>query len=74
MNPEMEGTPNASTSVAPSATQSFAPWTDTVARFTGEGPLYFKAVDGVAVTPRHWLPPRLRAGGEVGGAAISRKR
>ncbi|KFE68737.1 hypothetical protein [Hyalangium minutum] len=44
--------------------------TDAVARFTGEGPLYFKALGGVAVTPRPWWPPRLRAGGEVGVHAI----
>ncbi|WP_224368739.1 hypothetical protein [Hyalangium versicolor] len=46
--------------------------TDAVARFTGEGPLYFKALGGVAVTPRPWEPPRLRAGGEVGVHAIRR--
>ncbi len=44
--------------------------TDAVARFTGEGPLYFKALGGVAVTPSPWWPPRLRAGGEVGVHAI----
>ncbi|MFL5349253.1 MAG: hypothetical protein ACJ8AT_31015 [Hyalangium sp.] len=44
--------------------------TDAVARFTGEGPLYFKALGGVAVTPRPWGPPRLRAGGEAGVHAI----
>ena len=44
--------------------------TDAVARFTGEGPLYFKALGGVAVIPRPWWPPRLRAGGEVGLHAI----
>jgi hypothetical protein len=44
--------------------------TDAAARFTGEGPLYFKALGGVAVTPRPWGPPRLRAGGEVGVHAI----
>ena len=44
--------------------------TDAVARFTGEGPLYFKALGGVALTPRPWGPPRLRAGGEVGVHAI----
>ena len=44
--------------------------TDAVARFTGEGPLYFKALGGVAVTPRPLWPPRLRAGGEVGVHAI----
>jgi hypothetical protein len=44
--------------------------TDAVARFTGEGPLYFKALGGVAVTPRPWWPPRLRAGAEAGVHAI----
>jgi len=44
--------------------------TDAVARFTGEGPLYFKALGGVAVTPRSLWPPRLRAGGEAGVHAI----
>jgi hypothetical protein len=44
--------------------------TDAVARFTGEGPLYFKAMGGVALTPRPLWPPRLRAGGEVGLHAI----
>jgi hypothetical protein len=44
--------------------------TDAVARFTGEGPLYFKALGGVAVTPRPGWPPQLRAGGEVGVHAI----
>jgi hypothetical protein len=44
--------------------------TDAVARFTGEGPLYFKALGGVAVTPRPMWPPRLRAGGEAGVHAI----
>ncbi|WP_224368838.1 hypothetical protein [Hyalangium versicolor] len=56
----------------PQATSSAA-WelsTDAVARFTGEGPLYFKAIGGVAVTPRSLWPPRLRAGGEVGVHAI----
>ncbi|KFE68547.1 hypothetical protein DB31_7784 [Hyalangium minutum] len=44
--------------------------TDAVARFTGEGPLYFKALGGTAVTSRPWWPPRLRAGGEAGVHAI----
>jgi len=44
--------------------------TDAAARFTGEGPLYFKALGGVAVNPRPSLSPRLRAGGEVGVHAI----
>jgi hypothetical protein len=44
--------------------------TDAVARFTGEGPLYFKALGGAAVTPRPWGPLRLRAGGEAGVHAI----
>ncbi|HLL06920.1 MAG TPA: hypothetical protein VK539_40470 [Myxococcaceae bacterium] len=44
--------------------------TDAAARFTGEGPLYFKALGGVAVNPRPSLAPRLRAGGEVGVHAI----
>jgi hypothetical protein len=44
--------------------------TDVVGRFTGEGPLYFKALGGVAVYPRPALSPRLRAGGEVGVHAI----
>ena len=44
--------------------------TDVVGRFTGEGPLYFKALGGVAVNPRPALSPRLRAGGEVGVHAI----
>jgi hypothetical protein len=44
--------------------------TDAVARFTGEGPLYFKALGGVAVNPRSSLSPRLRAGGEAGVHAI----
>ena len=54
-------------SLLPPATSAGA-WelsTDAVARFTGEGPLYFKALGGVAVTPRPLWPPRLRAGGEV---------
>ncbi|MFL5345337.1 MAG: hypothetical protein ACJ8AT_11115 [Hyalangium sp.] len=44
--------------------------TDALARFTGEGPLYFKAVSGAAFTPGSWMSPRLRAGGEVGVHAI----
>jgi len=59
-------------SLLPPATSAGA-WelsTDAVARFTGEGPLYFKAMGGVAVTPRPWWPPRLRAGGEAGVHAI----
>ncbi|HVG63523.1 MAG TPA: hypothetical protein VNA24_33465 [Hyalangium sp.] len=59
-------------SLLPPATSTGA-WelsTDAVARFTGEGPLYFKAIGGVAVTPRPWWPPRLRAGGEAGVHAI----
>jgi hypothetical protein len=44
--------------------------TDAVARFTGEGPLYLKALGGAAVTPRSLWPPRLRAGGEAGVHAI----
>ncbi|MFL5345259.1 MAG: hypothetical protein ACJ8AT_10720 [Hyalangium sp.] len=56
----------------PPATSSAA-WelsTDAVARFTGEGPLYFKALGGAAFNPRSWVSPRLRAGGEVGVHAI----
>jgi hypothetical protein len=59
-------------SLLPPATSAGA-WelsTDAVARFTGEGPLYFKALGGVAVTPHPLLSPRLRAGGEVGVHAI----
>ncbi|WP_157232063.1 hypothetical protein [Hyalangium minutum] len=59
-------------SLLPPATSAGA-WelsTDAVARFTGEGPLYFKALGGAAVTPRSWWPPRLRAGGEAGVHAI----
>ncbi|KFE68518.1 hypothetical protein DB31_7755 [Hyalangium minutum] len=59
-------------SLLPPATSAGA-WelsTDAVARFTGEGPLYFKAIGGVAITPRPWMSPRLRAGGEVGVHAI----
>ncbi|HLK99917.1 MAG TPA: hypothetical protein VK539_04995 [Myxococcaceae bacterium] len=59
-------------SLLPPASSSGA-WelsTDVVARFTGEGPLYFKALGGVAVNPRPALAPRLRAGGEVGVHAI----
>jgi len=59
-------------SLLPPATSAGA-WelsTDAVARFTGEGPLYFKALGGVAVTPRALGPPRLRAGGEAGVHAI----
>ncbi len=44
--------------------------TDAVARFTGEGPLYFKALGGAAVNPRPLSPPRLRVGGEAGVHAI----
>ncbi|KFE62360.1 hypothetical protein DB31_4070 [Hyalangium minutum] len=44
--------------------------TDAVARFTGEGPLYFKAMGGAALSPRSWGAPRLRAGGEAGVHAI----
>jgi hypothetical protein len=44
--------------------------TDAVARFTGEGPVYFKALGGVALTPRPWGPARLRVGGEAGVHAI----
>ncbi|MFL5346801.1 MAG: hypothetical protein ACJ8AT_18625 [Hyalangium sp.] len=44
--------------------------TDALARFTGEGPLYFKALGGAAFNPRSWVSPRLRAGGEVGVHAI----
>src|SRR5512140_1380497 len=44
--------------------------TDALARFTGEGPLYFKAVGGAAFIPHSWASPRLRAGGEVGVHAI----
>ena len=51
-------------------TGAWALSSDAVARFTGEGPLYFKAFGGVAVIPRPWWPPRLRAGGEVGLHAI----
>ncbi len=59
-------------SVLPPATSAPA-WelsTDAVARFTGEGPLYFKALGGAAATVRPWGPPRLRAGGEAGVHAI----
>ncbi|HEX8706172.1 MAG TPA: hypothetical protein VF815_45480 [Myxococcaceae bacterium] len=59
-------------SLLPPATSAGA-WelsTDAVARLTGEGPLYFKALGGVAVTPRPALSPRLRAGGEAGVHAI----
>jgi hypothetical protein len=59
-------------SLLPPATSAGA-WdlsTDAVARFTGEGPLYFKALGGVAVTSRPLLSPQLRAGGEVGVHAI----
>jgi hypothetical protein len=59
-------------SLLPPATSAGA-WelsTDALARFTGEGPLYFKALGGVALTARPWGPPRLRAGGEVGVHAI----
>jgi hypothetical protein len=59
-------------SLLPPATSAGA-WelsTDAVARFTGEGPLYFKALGGAAVTPRSLGPPRLRAGGEAGVHAI----
>jgi hypothetical protein len=59
-------------SLLPPATSAGA-WelsTDAGARFTGEGPLYFKALAGAALTPRAWWPPRLRAGGEVGVHAI----
>jgi hypothetical protein len=59
-------------SVLPPATAAAA-WelsTDAVARFTGEGPLYFKALGGAAVTARPWGPVRLRAGGEAGVHAI----
>jgi hypothetical protein len=44
--------------------------TDAVARFAGEGPLYFKVLGGVSVTPRPLWPPRLRVGGEAGVHAI----
>lgn len=56
----------------PPATSSGA-WelsTDAVARFTGEGPLYFKALGGAAFNSRSLVSPRLRAGGEVGVHAI----
>jgi hypothetical protein len=59
-------------SLLPPATSAGA-WelsTDAVARFTGEGPLYFKALGGVALTPRPWVSPRLRVGGEAGVHAI----
>ncbi|WP_224244933.1 hypothetical protein [Hyalangium gracile] len=59
-------------SLLPPATSAGA-WelsTDAMARLTGEGPLYFKALGGVAITPRPMWPPRLRAGGEVGVHAI----
>ncbi|KFE63559.1 hypothetical protein [Hyalangium minutum] len=58
--------------VLPPATSAGA-WelsTDALARFTGEGPLYFKAMGGAALTPRSWGAPRLRAGGEAGVHAI----
>ncbi|HLL05250.1 MAG TPA: hypothetical protein VK539_32070 [Myxococcaceae bacterium] len=54
---------------APS-TEAWEVSTDVVGRFTGEGPLYFKALGGVALAPRTSLSPRLRAGGEVGLHAI----
>ncbi len=44
--------------------------TDAVARFTSEGPLYFKALGGAAVKARPWGPLRLRAGAEAGVHAI----
>ncbi len=44
--------------------------TDAVARLTGEGPLYFKALGGAAVRARPWGPLRLRAGAEAGVHAI----
>src|SRR5512140_3932998 len=44
--------------------------TDVLARFTGEGPLYFKALGGAAFTPHPLWPPRLRVGGEAGVHAI----
>jgi hypothetical protein len=56
----------------PTATSAGA-WelsTDAIARFTGEGPLYFKALGGVALTSRPLGSPRLRAGGEAGVHAI----
>ncbi len=59
-------------SLLPPATSAGA-WelsTDAVARFTGEGPLYFKALGGAALTPRPLWPPRLRVGGEAGVHAI----
>jgi hypothetical protein len=59
-------------SLLPPATSAEA-WelsTDAVARFTGEGPLYFKVLGGAAVTPRSLWPPRLRVGGEAGVHAI----
>ncbi len=59
-------------SVLPPATSAPA-WevsTDAVARFTGEGPLYFKALGGAAATARPWGPLRLRAGAEAGVHAI----
>ncbi len=59
-------------SLLPPATSAGA-WelsTDAIARFTGEGPLYVKALGGAAVTSRPSLSPRLRAGGEVGVHAI----
>ncbi|MFL5345038.1 MAG: hypothetical protein ACJ8AT_09595 [Hyalangium sp.] len=59
-------------SLLPPATSAGA-WelsTDAVARFTGEGPLYFKVLGGAALTPRSLWPPRLRAGGESGVHAI----
>jgi len=59
-------------SLLPPATSS-EEWevsTDVVGRFTGEGPLYFKALGGAAVTPRSSLSPWVRAGGEVGVHAI----
>ncbi len=59
-------------SVLPPATSAGA-WelsTDAVARFTGEGPLYFKALGGAAVTPRTREAARLRAGAEAGVHAI----
>jgi hypothetical protein len=44
--------------------------TDAVARFTGEGPLYFKALGGAAVTARPLGTLRVRAGAEAGVHAI----
>jgi hypothetical protein len=44
--------------------------TDAVARFTGQGPVYFKLLGGAAMTARPWGPVMLRAGAETGVHAI----